>query len=219
MAQVEQEHQSSDQAPASSDQAPTTSVSDFPQDDIAASSNHRKSGKGAGTTRVRKFSRSGGASSEITSPTASLERDLSNDFEQSEKVKPKLKGAGISSKKSTTITRNEDTLKAAFQAKKEAERAKKLQEQKEALMTPSEYASILQEKWQAKVAKAPPEKLFLKDAVVFLVFEEKKKSTKDTRIKLDIVSLFIEMYGGLYLRPSRLQGMEDKLRQPTILGL
>ncbi|KAF8522770.1 Nucleotidyltransferase [Hysterangium stoloniferum] len=55
-------------------------------------------------------------------------------------------------------------------------------------MTPLEYAAILHQKWQTRVSNTPPEKLFLKGCVIFLVFEEKNKSTKDTRIKLDIIA-------------------------------
>ena len=87
--------------------------------------------------------------------------------------------------------------KAAQQAKRDAEKSKKAQDDKEARMTPSEYASILQEKWMTRVANTPPEKLFLKDKVIFLVFEEQHKSHKDTRVKLDIVSIISVAYDKL----------------------
>jgi hypothetical protein len=80
--------------------------------------------------------------------------------------------------------------KAAQQAKREAEKAKKAQDDKEARMTPLEYAAILQEKWKTRVINKPPEKLFLTDKVIFLIFEEQNRSHKDTRAKLDIVSIF-----------------------------
>lgn len=67
-------------------------------------------------------------------------------------------------------------------------KTKKPPEDKEALMTPMEYAAILHEKWQGKVSSTPPEQLFLKDCTIFIVFEEKNKSSKDTRIKLDIIA-------------------------------
>lgn len=74
------------------------------------------------------------------------------------------------------------------QTKREAALAKKAQDDQEKFMTPLQYASILQTKWHTRVSNTPPERLFLKNKVVFLVFEEPNKSTKDTRIKLDIVS-------------------------------
>jgi hypothetical protein len=90
--------------------------------------------------------------------------------------------------KKRVAIRSGSTIKSAATIKREAEKLKKAQQDTEALMTPLEYAAILHQKWHVRVSNTPPEKLFLKNCVIFLVCEEKNKSTKDTRIKLDIVS-------------------------------
>ena len=77
---------------------------------------------------------------------------------------------------------------AALHANQEAEKVKRAQGDQEKLMTPFQYAAILKDKWHARVSNTPLERLFLKNKVIYLVFEEQNKSTKDTRIKLDIVS-------------------------------
>ncbi|KAF8513529.1 hypothetical protein JB92DRAFT_2923156 [Gautieria morchelliformis] len=83
---------------------------------------------------------------------------------------------------------NHSGIKATSYAKRQADKAKKAQEEQEKLMTPLQYAAILQEKWHTRVSKTSPEKLFLKNKVIYLVFEEQNKSAKDTRIKLDIIA-------------------------------
>lgn len=101
-------------------------------------------------------------------------------------VAPVLKKATTTENQPKTSSRLVKTIPASAMNRN---RGKKKVEDKEAMMTPMEYAAILHEKWQAKVSHTPPEKLVLKDCTIFLVFEEKNKSTKDTRIKLDIVYL------------------------------
>lgn len=109
-------------------------------------------------------------------PSKSLLKTKKKGSKKSDQSKDKKVYAGRTARESTS------------DAKVEAEKAKRAQNDQEKLMTPLQYAAILQDKWHTRVSNTAPERLFLKNKVIFLIFEEQNKSTKDTRIKLDIVS-------------------------------
>jgi hypothetical protein len=105
------------------------------------------------------------------------------------RLKPEEQGTGHNKEEEKQQAGpNHPGTKTPSYAKQQADKAKKAQDGQEKLMTPLQYAAILQEKWQARVSNTSPERLFLKNKVIYLVFEEQNKSTEDTRIKLDIVS-------------------------------
>ena len=112
-------------------------------------------------------------------------------------LKAKDQGTGRNNKsKKTKMSADHLPKKVTLSAKQEAEKSKRAQDDQEKLMTPLQYAAILKDKWRARVSNTPPERLFLQNKVIFLVFEEKNKSTKDTRIKLDIVSEQCQVVNG-----------------------
>jgi len=171
-------------------------------------SSHRKSSR-ISLAKVHKHHTKPHASSNVTTPaTSPMNREVSismlpqtlKDCETSDnpskststrlssEIATKSGNSKPEGAKRRVGPRSASTVKSTRTIKQEAERLKKTRQDTEALMTPLEYAAILHQKWQARVSNTPPEKLFLKDCIIFLVFEEKNKSTKDTRIKLDIVS-------------------------------
>ncbi|KIJ41922.1 hypothetical protein M422DRAFT_254933 [Sphaerobolus stellatus SS14] len=171
----------------------TIAANNVVQDEISVSSSHRRGATGL-SGRVRKTQPAASSSSNITTLiTTSKYPEITEILSESEEAlvppKPKKTARSIISKTASASTsRNASAAKTAAQVKKEAAKSKKLKDDKEALMTPVQYAALLQEKWQNKVSNTPPEKLFLKDKVIFLIFEEKNKASKDTRAKLDIIA-------------------------------